>query len=279
MLSSGFSADFIKQKGEKMKRYVLLGLIIFLPLCWNEISAHTFRPKSTGEILEKTVVIAVVQIVEGRLVTVDYKDESKDCGFIYVANVEDNLLGDKGSIEFFAERSLQIGRDYVIFLTEGDTAGQYMTSVHSMMWPAIKESMEIRELCEASYSGLKAIRGLTSEFKSTRRVLSDGEEIDERWIEPTEFVSNINDIFVSDKNDIAIYEFEAVTIEIHAPEKEDVTLSADELVDASMYAESSVYPFVWFYENLMNWNDYRGAVIAELADFRDSAKDKATDAQ
>ncbi len=271
MLSSGFSADFIKQKGEKMKRYLLLGLIIFLPLCWNEISAHTFRPKSTGEILEKTVVIAVVQIVEGRLVTVDYKDESKDCGFIYVANVEDNLLGDQGSIEFFAERSLQIGREYVIFLTEGDTAGQDMTSTNSMMWPAIKESMEIRELCEARYSGLKAIRGLTSEFKSTRRVLSDGEEIDERWIKPSQFVS--------DKNDIAIYEFEAETIKIYAPEKEDVTLSADELVDASMYAESSVYPFVWFYENLMNWNDYRGAVIAELADFRDSAKDEATDAQ
>ena len=145
-----------------------------------ELGATTYAPKPVDEILQKTAAIAVVKIVEGRLVTVEREEESKDCGFKYAATVEDSLLGEDESLEFLAERPLRVGRKYVVFLTEGDTAGQDMISTNSMMWSAIKEQMEIRELCESSFAGLKAIRGLTSEFKSSRFIPSGDEWIDEQ---------------------------------------------------------------------------------------------------
>jgi len=254
-----------------LKHPLLLVLTICASFVSYETRATTYVPKTVDEILEKTVAIKVIQIVEGRLVRVEYKNESKDCGFVYVGDIEDNLLGDGDSVEFLAERSLRIGRKYIVFLTDGNTAGQDMMSTNSMMWPAIKEEMEIREICESRYSGLKAIRGLTSEFKSHRFVRFDDEWINEPWVEASEFFS--------ERHSVSLYEFEAETIKIYAPEEEVVTVVGDELLDDSTRAGGAKYPYVWLNEMLMKWEDYRAAIIAELTDLETSVSREASDSE
>jgi hypothetical protein len=250
-----------------MKRCLIFGLTIFLPLCWFGADATTYMPKPRSEILEKSVFIGVVHITNGRLVNVTYKGESKDCGYVYLADVEDGLLGEQESVEFFVERSLRIGHNHVIFLTEGDTAGQDMTSSNSMMWPAIQLASEIRKLCESRFSGLKAIRGLTSQFTSQRQLVADGEVTNEHWVEYSEFA-------YSDKNDIATYEFEAETIKIYSRGEKVVTISADDLLDDSINVQSQVYPYVWLNRVLMKWDDYRAAIVVELANSSEAANAK-----
>ena len=127
-----------------------------------------------------------------------------------------------------------------MFLTDGDTAGEDMASTNSMMWPAIKKEMEIRELCESSYSGLKAIRGLISEFKFGRFVKSGNDWIQEPWIEASHFGSVLHEI--------ATYEFEAKTINIYAPDEAVVTLSGDDLLNNSLKPDGGEYPDVWLHE-------------------------------
>lgn len=254
-----------------MKRFLLLVLAVSVSIVSQEILATTYAPKPVAEILEKTVAIKVVQIVEGRLVRVEYQEEYEDCGFVYVADVEDNLLGDGNAVEFMAERPLGIGRKYVVFLTEGDTAGQDMMSTNSMMWPAIKKQMEIRELCESGYSRLKAIRGFTSEFKSSRSVKSGDDWIGEPWVEASQFYS--------ETHSISMYEFEAETIKIYAPGEAVVMLSADEVLDDSSKPDGAGYPFVWLIEKLMNWEEYRAAIIAEIADLETSVSDATGDSE
>lgn len=254
-----------------MKRFSLLVLAVAMSLASYEALGTTYAPKPVDEILEKTVAIKVVRIVEGRLISVEYQEEREGCGFVYVGEVEDNLLGDGNSAEFMAERPLRIGMKYVVFLTEGDTAGQDMMSTSSMMWPAIKKEMEIRELCESGYSGLKAIRSLTSEFKSSRSVKSGDEWIGEPWVEASQLAFQANNV--------AVYEFEAETIKIYAPEKDVVTLSADELLDDSSKPDGAVYPYVWLNEMLMDWTDYRAAIIVELAKFEASNGDSSSESR
>jgi hypothetical protein len=248
-----------------MNRFSLLVLVVLVSLASYEALGTTYAPKPIEEIFKKTVAIKVVRVVEGRLIRVDYQQKREDCGSVYVGEVEDNLLGDGEAVEFMAERPLRIGMKYVVFLTEGDTAGHDMMSTNSMMWPAIKKEMEIRELCESGYSGLKAIRGLTSEFKSSRSVKSGDDWIGEPWVEASQLA------FPS--HSVAVYEFEAETIKVYAPEKDVVTLSADELLDDSTQPDGSAYPFVWLNEILMDWAGYRAAIIYELAKFEASTGD------
>ena len=252
-----------------MKRLSLLILAVSVAFASYDALGTTYRWKPVEEILEKTVAIKVVQVVEGRLIRVDYKEEREDCGFVYVGEVEDNLLGDGDSVEFMGEGPLRIGRKYVVFLTEGDTAGQDMTSTNSMMWPAIEKEMEIRELCESGHPGLKAIRGLTSEFKSSRFVRAGDDRVREQWVEASQLGFQINGI--------STYEFEAETIRVSAPEKDVITLSADYLLDDWSEIDSTEYPFVWLNETLMKWDDYRAAIIAELAKIEVSASESGND--
>ena len=56
-----------------------------------------------------------------------------------------------------------------------------------------------------------------------------------------------------------------------------VTLSADEMLDDSSKSEGAEYPYVWLNEMLMKWEDYRTAIIAELADFETSESNSASD--
>lgn len=248
-----------------MNRFSLLVLATFLPFASHEVLATTYAPKPVEEILEKTVTIKVIRVVEGRLESVEYQDGQEGCGFVYSGDVEDNLLGDGKSLEFMAERPLRVGMKYIVFLTEGDTAGQDMMSTNSMMWPAIKKEKEIRELCESGYSGLKAIRGLTSEFKSTRTVKSGDDWIGEPWVEASQLAFQLDNV--------TVYQFEAETIKVYASEKDVVTLSADELLDDVLNPEGAVYPNVWLNEMLIDWAEYRAAIIDELTKFDGSTGD------
>lgn len=254
-----------------MKRFPLLLLAFFSSLVSLNAVGTTYVPKPVEEILEKTVSIQVVRVVEGQLIRVDYQDNREVCGYVYVGEVEDNLLGNGDSVEFMAERPLQIGKKYVVFLTRGDTAGQDMASTNSMMWPAIKKQMEIRELCESGYSGPKAIRGLTSEFRTARFIPSGDDWIEEPWVEGS--------WFALPGHNVAFYEFEAETIKIYAPEKEVVTLSADELLDDSSKPDGMEYPYVWLNEALMKWDDYRSAIVAELAKFQEANSESSIESQ
>ena len=94
----------------------LLFSLFACAVCWPPANAHGYEkipPHDLQFYAEKSEIVAHVRIVEAQLVFV----EEQDCGAAYKAQVIEAYKGKVGSVEFFSAKRLDLGEEYVAFLT------------------------------------------------------------------------------------------------------------------------------------------------------------------
>src|SRR5688572_16682027 len=140
--------------------------LIFLSFLAQSCNATITIPEETQKLVARSEFIGQVKITSGETLTLEQDGQTLDCGYKFIAEVTDALKGDASSKEFISEGTLEIGHDYLIYLTAGDPDGGTIISTNSSMADDLGRAQSERTLCESKYAFLKSISSETSEFTS-----------------------------------------------------------------------------------------------------------------
>ena len=120
-----------------MRLILTLSLIITLLLVTHSTYALKFKRISLEDLYNDSVVVAHVIIKSGNISTYSTDNKNDTCGVNYLADIVESYKGKTTSFKFRASNTLNVGQEYILFLSEKDLA----TSVRFMSMGEHREGL------------------------------------------------------------------------------------------------------------------------------------------
>lgn len=239
-----------------------IGIIaLFLCVFGHSAYATTIRAMTAEELVPISEFVGRIEIVSGERLLLEEHGERIDCGYKLVADVVEALKGNEAQKVFVSESPLELGSDYLVYLSSVSLGAPVVMSTNWLMIGALEEERNERAMCMESFPFPRSPVLTSSKFETYLYVYDRGYDELEWWIRSSESLSDH-----SDEID-AIY----VVAETVGMERNGVTtIMADSefLKRGSAIFEGEVaeYPLILLDEGLMKWADVKAVLLRLIAE-------------
>jgi len=237
--------------------------IIALLLCvfGQNAYATTIRSMTAEELVPISEFVGRVEIVRGERLLLEEDGKRINCGYKLVADVVETLKGNEAQKEFVSESPLELGSDYLVYLSSTSSGAPVVLSTNSFMIGSLEEERNERAMCMVRFPFPRSPVLTSSRFETYLDVYDRRDAELEWWIDSSMSLSDHADEIDS------IY-IMAETVEM---ERNGVTtiMKESEFVErglAIFEREIAEYPLIFLSEGLMKWADVKAVLIRLIAE-------------
>lgn len=232
-----------------------------IPLCVlsQSAGATTIMAMRAEELIPISEFVGRVTITRGEWLSLERDGTPLSCGYKFGAQVVDVLKGNELQKEFVSEERMEIGSDYLIYMTSDRSAGPVMLSTNSAMLDTLEQEKSDKAFCEENFPLPRAPALTSSKFTTYRGRFSSDDSKIEWWIDTAgplalEHADEIDSVYIGAK-----------TIEVQRRGVATIMEESEFLKKSSAIFEEDVaeYPSLYLIEGAMKWADVR-ALLKEL---------------
>lgn len=223
--------------------------------------ATTISAMTAEELVPISEFVGRIEIVRGERLFLEKDGKRINCGYKLVADVVEALKGNEAQKEFVSNSSLELGADYLVYLSSMSSGAPVVLSTNSFMIGSLEEERNERAMCMDSFPFPRSPDLTSSKFETYLDVYDRGNVELEWWISSSESLWDH-----ADEID-AIY----VVAETVGVERNGVTtiMAESEFVkrgSAIFEGEIAEYPLIFLIEGLMKWADVKAVLIRLIAE-------------
>jgi len=237
--------------------------IIALLLCVFRQNAYatTIRAMTAEELVPISEFVGRIEIVRGERLFLEEDGKRINCGYKLVADVVETLKGNEAQKEFVSESPLELGSDYLVYLSSTSSGAPVVLSTNSFMIGSLEEERNERAMCMARFPFPRSPVLTSSRFETYLEVYDRRDAELEWWIDTSMSLSDHADEIDS------IYVV-AETVEM---ERNGVTtiMKESEFVErglAIFEPKIAEHPLIFLSKGLMKWADVKAVLIRLIAE-------------